>query len=422
MRRLLWFTAFYTLALLGIAPWQSLWLDEVVTLVGAALPTWSLLVDNLRTQQGAVPLAFLLPHWSLAILGKSALAARLPSILASALSLPALYLIARRIGLTRPGVAVVLFAVWPLHFRYTLEARPYLPALCMTLWLTHAFLELDQASARIRYSLLTLAIAATHPYALVVPAAHFLWAYWEDRTHLRWVGVSIVAALVGLLPWYAYFASGWRAVSTQQQLAWWNPRAALVFVREISGAGYIGFAILLAALLIGKTAPIARRTLWWTLILLPMVAVPLANMAFDYFFAVRQMIFILPAVALLFASRRGWPAVILMGAFIVTSIYGNTMWLLRPREDWNAAAQQISDEIGRGACVDYIGTSQKVFTYFHDDLAGHACGDTATRVVVASSKYEPQEASAALRLEARGMTRQSLRDFNGPHIEVWAAR
>jgi hypothetical protein len=394
------------MGLMLLAPFLSLWLDEVLTLTAAVEPTLSALLENLRLQQGATPLAFLVPRWSIQLLGNSLLSARLPSILASAASMPALYLIARRIGLVRPWLAILLFAAWPLHLRYALEVRPYALALCLTLWLTHALLEEWHPAI---YTLLTLAIGLTHPYALVIPAAHALWS--RTRGPVIAIGVTVAA----LVPWYAHFGPGWRE---QVQLTVWNPGAITVFLREITGSGYVGAALLFALLALGIQKAPPPRQLWILTIALPIIAVPLANIAFDYFFAVRQLIYILPALVILMAAARGWIAYTLSAAFLVAACYSNTMWLLHPREDWQAAAAVVSEQVSQGACVRFVSDSAKLFAYFRPELRDVHC--TGSRVVLASSTYEPTHAATAAALERQGYSRQSTRTFNGPIIEVWA--
>jgi len=413
MRPLLVFLLAYAVALLLLAPHLAFWLDEVLTLTGAVQPDFAALMENLRKQQGATPLAFLVPHWTIQVFGLSQLTARVPSILASVASLPALYLIAKRIGSERPLIPVVVFALWPLQFRYALEVRPYALALCFGLWLTLAFLERRHWSV---YVLLTLAIGLAHPYALVIPAAHLLWSLLSDRPRAILPAAALALACLALLPWYAHFSADWRAQSVEQQIASWNPRAVLVFLREISGSGYIGTAILIAGVALGLRKPIEPPRFWTIAALLPILAVPLANVAFDYFFAIRQLIYILPAVAILFcmSPRR------LVQTFVVVSLFADALWLLRPREDWSAASNAITTEVSRGACVQFVGDSQKLFVFFQPELSEHLCELDEPRVVLAGSTYEPTQTAARSALVARGLARQSGQVFVAPIIEVYS--
>jgi hypothetical protein len=413
MRRLWWFLFCYAAVLLLLAPHLSLWLDEVLTLTGAVQPDLASLMENLRKQQGATPLAFLVPHWTIELFGLSPLTARLPSILASVASLPALYFIARRAGLQEPAFPVAVFALWPLQFRYALEARPYALALCLGLWLTFAFLEKSHGWI---YGLLVLLMGLTHPYSLVIPAAHLAWSLLHDRSRAILPAAALALTVLALLPWYAHFSAGWRGQSTEQQLAMWNPRAVLVFLREISGGGYIGAAILLAGIAVGWREPLNFRALWISSALLALFAVPVANIAFDYFFAIRQLIYILPALAILFCvfPRK------LLPVFLLVSLYSNLVWLTRPREDWSAASDLIATEVSNGACVRFVGDSEKLFAFFHPELHAHVCPFDAPRVVLAGSTYEPTQAASQAALIVQGFRKQSAQTFVSPIVEVYA--
>ena len=413
MRPVWWFAAGYGLVLMLLAPHLSLWLDEVLTLTGAAQPDLASLMENLRKQQGATPLAFLIPHWTIGLFGLSALAARLPSILASAASLPALYLLARRAGLAMPSFAVAVFAVWPLQLRYALEARPYAMALCLGMWLTVVFLQRAHWSV---YAVLTIAMGLTHPYSLVIPAAHLTWSLWQDRARAILPAAALAATACALIPWYAHFSADWRAQSTLQQLVLWNPRAALVFLREISGSGYLGTAILLAGIVRGFTKPLAARKFWVVAAALPLVAIPAANSVFDYFFAVRQLIYILPAVAILFCV---FPRKLLLG-FLILSLYSDVTWLMRPREDWSAASDAIATAVSESGCVQFVGDSRKLFAFFRPELAARTCPADAPRVVLAGSTYEPTQSAAQAALLGRGLRKQSEQTFVAPIVEIYS--
>jgi hypothetical protein len=413
MRAVWCFAAAYAAALMLLAPHLSYWLDEVLTLMGAVEPDLASLMENLRKQQGATPLAFLIPHWTIGVTGLSALTARLPSIIASAASLPAMYWLARRAGLPAPALAVVVFALWPLQLRYALEARPYAMALCLAMWLTVAFWGRAHGAV---YVLLTVAIGLTHPYSLVIPAAHLLWSVLQDRSRAVLPAAALLAAGAVLAPWYAHFSEGWREQSALQQLARWNPRAALVFVREISGSGYVGAALLLAGIVLGRRAVLGQRRFWVVLAVFPLFAIPTANVAFDYFFAIRQLVYVVPALVLLFCAAPRW----VVAVFLVVSLYSDVAWYLRPREDWSAASDAIVAEASETACVQFVGDSQKLFVFFRPELARRLCDGDAPRVVLAGSTYEVDQTAAQAALVARGLHRVSERRWIAPIIEVYS--
>jgi hypothetical protein len=407
-RALLWFVVAYAALLLFLAPRLTLWLDEILTLTGAVQPDLASMMENLRKQQGASPLAFLIPHWTIASLGLSNFTARVTSVIPAVASLPAVYWLARRAGLAQSMLAVALFALWPLEFRYALEARPYALALCLGLWLTVALLS---EARPLLYIAITLAMALVHPYSLFIPIAHALWA--RSRTP----PIALAIAVVALTPWYLHFREDWRVVSAEQELSMANWRAPLIFVREITGSGYAGFALLAAGVVLGLRRRIESRNLWIALAFVPLIAAPLANIAFDYFFAIRQVIYALPAFAILFAAGNRY----LVAAFLVASVYADARWFTKPREDWSAAAKAALEEVHKGPCVAFVADSQKLFVFFEPELAAHRCSLESTPVVLAGSTYETETHRAAARklLTLRGLTKKSEQSFLGPFLEVY---
>ncbi|MEI9812115.1 MAG: hypothetical protein WDO18_05315 [Acidobacteriota bacterium] len=418
-RALFWFVIVYAALLLFLAPCLTLWLDEILTLTGAVQPNLASMMENLRKQQGASPLAFLIPHWTIALLGLSNFTARITSVIPAVASCPAIFLLARRAGLAYPILAVAIFALWPLEFRYALEARPYALALCLGLWLTVAFLAGANA---ILYISITLAMALTHPYALVFPLAHLVYAFARQRSLARTPAIAIALSVLVLLPWYAHFRDDWRTVSAEQELSPTNWRAPLVFLREISGSGYFGAAILITGIALGLRR-IQLRPLWIALALVPLIAIPLANIAFDYFFAVRQVIYALPALALLFTAGTDHPRATrcLAIAFLIASVYADVRWFTRPREDWSAAANAAVTEVNKGACIAYVADAEKLYMFFRPELAAHHCEPGAPRVILAGSTYETATHQSAARaiLTSRGLTRQSQQSFEGPTLEIY---
>jgi hypothetical protein len=304
-------------------------------------------------------------------------------------------------------LAVAVFALWPLEFRYALEARPYALALCLGLWLTVALLAEDRAFL---YIAITVVMAMVHPYSLFIPIAHL-------RYRLRTPLIALAIAAAALLPWYLHFRDDWRIVSAEQELSMANGRAALVFVREISGSGYIGFAILAAGIAWGLRRKFELRHLWIALALVPLIAAPLANVAFDYFFAIRQLIYALPALAILFTAGHRW----FVAAFLIASIYSDARWYTRPREDWAAASRAALTEVHKGGCVAFVADSKKLFVFFEPEIAQRECSTNGSRVVLAGSTYETETHQSAARtmLNERGLHKQSEQSFLGPVIEIW---
>lgn len=406
-------TIAYALALFMLASVIPLWLDEILTLIGSTQPSLAALLDYIRTVPGGTPLAFLPSRVTIAAFGSGLMASRLPSILASAATIPGVYLLAKRIGLRTPLAAVAVFALWPLQLRYALEARPYALALCFAVWLT--VLSFDGARPWL-YIVLTVLAGLTQPYALFVPIAHLTY-------RRRLPMIALAAAALALAPWYAYFRADWSRVTQDQNLVTFDTRAPLVLLHEISGSGYIGLTILVVGVAFARRAAHARML--WLWVGIPIGLTFAANAMFHYFFATRQVIYILPALALLFVlgtEKFGRPGQILLAGFLVASLYENVKWFTKPHEDWQAAADHVSAKLAPDACIQFTGDSVPIIYYFHPEFAEHRCmPELADRVIVAVTPYREERdyPRACASLAAHGLRKQSAQFFNGPRVEVW---
>lgn len=176
--RFLAFLLFYGACLLGLLPRLSFWLDEIIDLIGVRDYDFISLMAYVPRSSGGVPLGYIVQLVSVDLLGFSVFSARLPSVIFSLTACVGVALLAKRIPLKWPILAVILFAVFPLQLRYALEARPYAQALCLSVWATVTFFEIvERRSFRFiaLYSLLIIAGLYTQPFTVFVPLAHLTW-------------------------------------------------------------------------------------------------------------------------------------------------------------------------------------------------------------------------------------------------------
>jgi hypothetical protein len=150
-----------------------------------------------------------------------------------------------------------------------------------------------------------------------------------------------------------------------------------------------------------------------------LVAAPVANGLLYYFFAIRQVIYILPAMTLLFVagveSFRQYGRCLAI-AFVIASLYADVSWFLRPRENWQAASDAVAREASNGACVMWVAESSVMYTFYHPELRSRVCAGEFSRAVIAGTPYEAGAAYPKVLsdLEARGLRKQSERGFDGP--------
>lgn len=453
-RGLLFFMAVYAAALAFLLPVLSLWLDEILTLAGARQPDFASVISYLKAVPGGTPLSLLAPAAAMRLFGDSDFAARLSSALASLATLPGIFWLGRRMGLRSPLLGVAVFALCQMQFRYAMEARPYALALCLSVWATVVFLALlDRpwsAARRVLYVALTLAGGYTLAYSLAVPGAHLAWlvlapsgrdANRATGRRLRPAALAAIAVTgAALLAWYLYMRAGWAEVVAEQRLSailsWGTP---LMVLHELTGAGYFGSVLLVAVGAWGLWRNCLRGELhsfWFCYTLLPALLIPAADLMFGYFFAVRQMIYILAPLSLLFvagAEAMGRNGRYLIGLFLAVSLYADLNWMTRPREDWRAAAAEVQGQLSLGGCMAFVGQDAEMpFTYSHPRLGERRCSARSEaavigaigrpdRIVLAVSPYDPRgdRANVEAQLAELGYQLEGSWEFSGPVVEAW---
>jgi hypothetical protein len=434
----------YTAILLFIVPRLSLWLDEILGLIGVRYTHLGSLIDYLSNMPGGVPLAYATQWAVVKLLGYSVFSARLTSIICSVLAAVGVFALARRLPVRHPLWAVAVYCLLPLQFRYALEARPYGVALCFSVWATVCFfalLEKVSIPRTLAYGICIVAGLYSQPYTFFVPLAHVIWVALARRT-LGWKFTGLIAGTVVLsaaafLPWYLYARYVWQqtAASYHSHI---ELKSALMILHELTGAGYIGAFVILSLAIIGIRRGLlkAEQRLFWSLYLLVPVAGAIAgDLFFGYFLAIRQMLFIVAPLALLCVlgvESRPRTGSILSDRFagivlIATLIAGDIVFLRRPREDWGAAARFLSAAAERGACLAFVPDDSTLYEFFEPRLAASHCHagslPQAHEVDLAINPYDAGEARLAVdRLAAAGFTRTSVSNPRGPQIYVYQRR
>lgn len=172
---------------LRIASMRGLWVDEAISITQARLPLGTMLA-TLRATDVHPPLHLLILWATVRTVGTGELAVRLPSIIAGALTIPALYGLARELYDRRTGmVAAVLAVPAPFLVWYSQESRMY--ALFMLLAVLSAWAQIvairrGERLAWLAWSLSTAALVATQWFAVVplaVELAAFVIVGWRRR-------------------------------------------------------------------------------------------------------------------------------------------------------------------------------------------------------------------------------------------------
>jgi len=425
------FIAAYGLIIVVVASRLSLWVDEVIQLLVTRGPSsLGQLLRGVAGNPAGVPLGYWSQHLVIQALGFSYLVARLPSVVFSLLACGGMLVIARQLQLRAAILAPVLFALMPLQFRYAAEGRPYSQALALSAGATCAFLWLcarPGLRAAAAYALLLAAGIYTQPFVLFIGASHLVWCVFSlERARrmpilIRALAANAVAAVL-FLPWLV-FAAPISRDSVQRQGYEFRPAFSILSItfREVCGHYAIVALLVLAciyALRMPDTVRGTRRFLWIS-ILLPIAGAVIGDAIGSYFFAARQIIFIIPGMALLategcgrLIEKRARLGLALTALLVTAMAVQDARALTRPREDWALASQALRAQAGSDGCVM---TAPQDWDWLYRFLApapapaSWFCGvdpGQARRVVLAITPYtSPQQLSQVeSRLEALGFS------------------
>jgi uncharacterized membrane protein len=421
------FLAAYACVLVGLLPVLSLWLDEIMDLMVVRRAGMQELLAGVAVNSGNAPLNYIIQFWAVHALGYSAFVGRLPEAIFSLVSCVGVYALARRLELRWPLLAVAVFALFPLQFRYALEARPYSLALALSIWSTVAFFRLlDQPRSLPRAALYTLSVAAgiyVLPFTLFVAVAHLARV---RREMLLPVASAIAIAGLAFVPWYLHAVVNWRAdpvVTQAHETVTW--RVVPMILHEVTGAGYVGAALVIAGVLAAFALGFADRWLWALYLLVPVITALVADAVFGYFPAIRQIIFVLAPLALLFtvgveALFTRWPTLglALAAALLITGVAADFNFFHRPREDWRAAAAILASE----PCVMYSpAESGPHYSFFIPELAKRNCAGDARRVALVISPYALNNAFTDRQRQLTDAGYVKRAEFNPatPRVEIY---
>jgi len=299
---------------------DSLWLDEVGQAIVAQQPIVGIL-KGVQLHHGAAPLDYLITGLIIRIT-RAEWALRLPSVLWGTLSVYWLYRLGRRLQNPTVGLTTaLLLAINPLHLRYSQEVRFYALFVCLTLISTEALWDAWQRPglrAWALYAGIITLMLYSHYYGGLVLGFHALWVFaahiqsshLADRrlpksSHLTGFVLSAGAALLAFSLWL------WFAVFQERGAAVFAPptfdRSLFKTVLLAFGGRSLSTWELWAVLAgIGLLAGFRRDLKNWLMVaawvILPLPLVVLIDQRVNYFFDVRQVLFVLPLYLLLVAT------------------------------------------------------------------------------------------------------------------------
>ncbi len=356
-----WAIGLYALLLCALAPLRPLWLDELLQLSDTWHRSLTQTLNSVAHNPGGVPLAYLAENLFVNGTGAPFYMAHAFSIVCAVGGLTSLIWLVRLLRASGGWRQVALvYALLPISLRYAVEARQYGPALALSIAATALLVWLDQRPSWAKAFLYAVVLGLgmyTQPYIAFVAVAHLLWALRQKCFRFAFAGAAVSALL--FLPWYLY-ARGFWAQAVQEagyrsSLTWTTP---LMVARELSGAGYLLTATLFVLAVRGylrTEMPTAAKRLLLLWIVVPVPLVMLANTLFHYFFAIRQLLFIVPPLCVLAgegleALQRGWRPLVAVALLAAACVY-DVRWFGHSKEDWQLPAAAARRLVVPGTCV-----------------------------------------------------------------------
>ncbi|MBL0176025.1 MAG: glycosyltransferase family 39 protein [Ignavibacteria bacterium] len=375
---------------------RDLWLDEAYSLRFARVPMAAFFETIAHADQHP-PLYYLLLHGTIAVFGQSEAALRFPSLLLSVLTLPAVYLIARRAAGPRGALlAALLFAVSAVHVRYAQEARMYALQSFGIAWslvglLSALLAETPDRSARhliwwdramagrwagwMLYSfgaLVALYSQNTTLLYIACTAGAVLFLAVAGRVPraatIAGLGLSLFLVATGWLPWAPSFAAQAGQVTTQ----FWIPRpdvAAVVRTVEallmpfpgltnpaIRGALLLVLVALLLAGLRGRGRELRLTVPLGAVVLLAPLALLLMSLRTPLFIPRALLWTTLPffacaargALSIPGSALRVSAVLLLVAASLASTAAYHTTW---EKEQWRGAAAYVASRAADGDTV-----------------------------------------------------------------------
>jgi 4-amino-4-deoxy-L-arabinose transferase-like glycosyltransferase len=456
---------------------RGIWVDEAISIHQAHMSLPDML-ENLRVTDRHPPLHYLLLWGMVRLFGDGELAMRLPSIIAGAALVPALFLCGRELFDRRTGlVASGLAACAPLAIWYAQEARMYslfMLFAALALWAQIRVLRDGRRRYWIAYAGFTIALLYTHYFGLIpilIQQVFFAVAAWK-RSHrgedvrplligcwATWGALVLAAAplapfaheqyvhdqaagtgfgsvpgsgtpggaegsslsIYAVLSNFVWAIWGYHANTTMVRIAALWPLLMLVSLAAL-GRGRSDTAKMVIALAVGP-------------VLLLLVAGLVKRDLFEvrYFAGAVPMLLLLLAAAVAGGARRRLPMLVATGVLLasfVGALVDQQLSSNNPRDfDYEGAISDVEKRAKPGDTVvyapDYL---RDVIAYYAPDLNAVAFEDTggelpAGRVILfggflktAGTAAEMGDAEAALRQSGRRLLYSSE---HNAQIRIW---
>lgn len=356
---------------------QSFWSDEAVT---ASLldQSFGRMVDAIPGSESTPPLYYVLAWvWTRAF-GLGEVGLRSLSALAGTATVPAAYLVARRLGTERAAlVTAALVAVNPLLWWYAQEARAYALLVLLTTVATAAFVNLLVGRRGwVLWAVASALAVATHYFAAFVVVPQLAWLLWRAQSR-RAFGRAPVAACatvvltgLALVPLVIEQGSGARAAfisestsvpfrfaqSVKQFLVGYN--APLEVATTVAAITLAALALVILAARAESVERHGAAVVAWLAMAAVGLPLLLAVLGADYVISRNLLPGLVPALALLgigFGARAaGRSGIVAAGVLAAVSLWATVAVAITAqyqRDNWRGAVDALGPPVRDRAVV-----------------------------------------------------------------------
>jgi hypothetical protein len=384
-----------------------LWLPEILQLIGTTQPSFAGVLDWVKATPHAAPLGYFTQFSVMAILGHSILAIRATSLAFALGSCYLLWRLATRIGVQQPILALVLFLLLPIHYRFEVEATVFEQALFFSLLAALCFRALlvnPTIANACLYSLALTLCLYTEPLSFLPAVGYmvFLLPFIAGKERRRALWHILPATALPVLLYAPFFIwarqfemPNWLLGHDTYSLA--QASWPAVF-RDLTGGGDVGF-VLTTVLLVGALiatwrafryteAAQAKRIILFCFLggAVTTVAIVLAiDNASALSFSPSQFLWAVPELIILLTIALDWVeanskyvAYALATGVVGLSLAGDYILVTKRSEDIGALTVRVAQELQGDSCVVFLSEgvlTHRIFAVFDPGLLSHECAN-----------------------------------------------
>ena len=414
--------AVFALAVLISTP---LWLSEILILAGTTQHTPQVLRSWFVGTPGATPLFYYTQWMFVTIFGNPEITGRVPSLVCALISSWLVWRLAKKVPVQQPTVALLLFLLIPVQFRFATLGLPSEEGLVFLVLATQQFFGLIEGPA-IKNALLYAAFLTlclyTDSYSFLPAIGYllFLLAFINRAPQRRsmWFVLPATATPALLFSPYYFWAHPqttrlWLYGSERILL---GPAASLDVLREMSASGIAGY-ILSPLLMIGTFVAgwralslpinlILKRVKLFSLfggVLVTAALAIIVDGTSNTPFWAGHIFGAIPGVAILATAALDWVAftkrmklasTLLAALLLITCVAGDIEYATTQTQDMKRAARLVREQLSADSCVVFVseGLSGYVFAVFEPTFVKRECLNFFHhRVVLASHPWVQPE-------------------------------